>query len=584
MTQSSVHGEGTRPGAAVRHARGGRGGREGSRGAPDGGGTGTGGQDGPGGGDGGRSGRRRAGRRHRALRWSATTLAVLILGTAGAGYLYYEHLNGNIEKGERSSGDSKAHRAEPNAAGQTPLNILLIGSDSRASDANVALGGGKDTRDNPPLGDVQMLIHLAADRKSAAVVSIPRDTRVDIPECTDPDSGEKYPAANTIINESLGRGGAGCTLATWENLTGVYIDHWMTIDFAGVVSMADAVGGVEVCVNQNVWDRPLPRVPGGSGLKMTAGPHKVQGEQALQWLRTRHAWGSDVLRAQAQHMYMNSMIRTLKGQNVFTDTGRLMDLAEAATKSLTVSEEIGTVKKLYDLGMQLKTVPTDRITMTTIPTVQDPRNANHLLQAGADAEKMWAMLRDDVSFDDKGAKDSASGEDAGKDAGKDAGENAGKGTGEETGKDTGRKPSGDSPAADSEIGVLVQNATRSATLGPVGGRAGALAQALVEKGFDKATKDASAALSEERTLVRYPNAELAGDARRVAEVLGIPASAVRKSADVSGITLVVGADWRSGTSYPKQKTPEAGDLPDNSDALNGSDTGKCMDVYKPYRW
>ncbi|MFE1025257.1 LCP family protein [Streptomyces sp. NPDC058818] len=556
MTQSSVHGEGTRPGT-VRRARG-------ARGGGDAGGAGTGGQGTPGGGNGRRPGRRRAGRRHRALRWSATTLAVLILGTAGAGYLYYEHLNGNIEKGERSSGDSKAHKAEPNAAGQTPLNILLVGSDSRASDANVSLGGGRNHRDNPPLGDVQMLIHLAADRKSAAVVSIPRDTRVDIPECTDPDSGEKYPATNTIINESLGRGGAGCTLATWENLTGVYIDHWMTIDFAGVVSMADAVGGVEVCVNQNVWDRPLPGVPGGSGLKMEAGRKKVQGEQALQWLRTRHAWGSDLLRARAQHMYMNSMIRTLKGQNVFTDTGRLMDLAEAATKSLTVSEEIGTVKKLYDLGMQLKTVPTDRITMTTMPTVQDSQNANHLLPAGDDAERVWAMLRDDVSFDDKGGKDA--------------------GTREDSGKDSGEKPSEDPAAPDSEIGVTVQNATRSATLGPVGGRAGAVAQALVQKGFDKAAKDTSAALSEERTVVRYPSAELAGDALRVAEALGIPASAVRKSADVSGITLVVGADWRSGTSYPEQKTPEAGDLPDNSDAINGSDTGKCMDVYKPYRW
>ncbi|MFE0799728.1 LCP family protein [Streptomyces sp. NPDC058812] len=566
MTQS-VHGEGTRPGA-VRRARGARGARDGGGGS----GAGPGGQGGPGGGNGRRSGRRRAGRRHRALRWSATTLAVLILGTAGAGYLYYEHLNGNIEKGERSSGDSKAHKAEPNAAGQTPLNILLVGSDSRASDANVSLGGGKNNRDNPPLGDVQMLIHLAADRKSAAVVSIPRDTRVDIPECTDPDSGEKYPATNTIINESLGRGGAGCTLATWENLTGVYIDHWMTIDFAGVVSMADAVGGVEVCVNQNVWDRPLPGVPGGSGLKMEAGRKKVQGEQALQWLRTRHAWGSDLLRARAQHMYMNSMIRTLKGQNVFTDTGRLMDLAEAATKSLTVSEEIGTVKKLYDLGMQLKTVPTDRITMTTMPTVQDSRNANHLLPAGDDAERVWAMLRDDVSFDDKGAKG------GGKDAA--AGEDAGEGSG----KDSGEKPSEGLAAPDSEIGVTVQNATRSATLGPVGGRAGAVAQALVRKGFGKATKDTSAALSEERTVVRYPSAELAGDARRVAESLGIPASAVRKSADVSGITLVVGADWRSGTSYPEQKTPEAGDLPDTSDAINGSDTSKCMDVYKPYRW
>jgi LCP family protein required for cell wall assembly len=503
---------------------------------------------------------------------------VLILGTAGAGYLYYQHLNGNIDKGERSSGDSKAHKAEPNAAGQTPLNILLLGSDSRASDANVALGGGKNHRDNPPLADVQMLIHLAADRKSAAVVSIPRDTRVDIPACQDPGTGEKFPATNDIINTSLARGGAGCTLAAWENLTGVYIDHWMTIDFAGVVSMADAIGGVEVCVNQNVWDRPLPGVPGGSGLKMTAGRKKVQGEQALQWLRTRHAWGSDPLRARAQHMYMNSMIRTLKSQNVFTDAGRLMDLAEAATKSLTVSEEIGTVKKLYDLGTQLKTVPTDRITMTTIPTVEDPEDRNHLLPA-PDADKMWAMLRDDVSFDDKGTKDKKGTDEKG--TGKGPGEDAARDGA--TGQDGAEQPA-DEPAADAEIGVLVRNATRSATLGPVTGRAGAIAGALVEKGFAKATKDGSAALSEERTVVRYPSDALAGDARRVAEAMGIPANAVRKSADVSGITLVVGADWREGTSYPKQRTPEAGDLPETSDALNGSDSSTCMDVYKPYRW
>ncbi|WP_199807129.1 LCP family protein [Streptomyces sp. NRRL S-474] len=497
----------------------------------------------------------------RALRWSATTLSVLILGTAGAGYFYYEHLNGNIQKGARSSGDSKARKAAPNAAGQTPLNILLIGSDSRASDENVRLGGARKDRDNPPRGDVQMLIHLAADRESASVVTIPRDTRVDIPKCTDPKTGRTYPPVNTIINASLARGGAGCTLATWENLTGVYIDHWMTIDFAGVVKMADAIGGVDVCVEQNVWDRPLPGVPGGSGLKMRAGHRKVQGVQALQWLRTRHAWGSDPLRARAQHMYMNSMIRTLKAQNVFTDTGRLTDLAEAATRSLHVSEEIGTVKKLYDLGMQLKTVPTDRITMTTLPTAADPENANHLIPAGADADRVWAMLRDDVPFDDKGGKPGA-------------------------GKPSGaaRKVSDDPAAADDEIGVLVRNATRSSILGPVSGRASSVAQSLVGKGFSKAAADTSPALSEERTVVRYPSAELAGDAQRVAKSLGIPAGSVKRSTDVSGVTVVVGADWRTGTAYPKQPSPKAGDLPGDADALNGSDTGKCMDVYAPYRW
>ncbi|MER6629670.1 LCP family protein [Streptomyces sp. NPDC000987] len=557
MTQSSVRGEGARGG--VPRASDGRGdSREGSTRESDGSGR-SGGSDA---GATGRGGRRRGvpKRGRRALRWSATTLAVLILGTAGAGYLYYQHLNDNLRKGQRSSGDSRAHKPGANAAGQTPLNILLIGSDSRNSDENVKLGGARYDRGSPPLGDVQMLIHLSADRESAAMVSIPRDTRVDIPRCTDPDTGKVYPAANDIINTTLARGGAGCTLATWENLTGVYIDHWMTIDFAGVVRMADAVGGVDVCVKQNVWDHPTAAVPGGSGLKLTVGTHKVKGKQALQWLRTRHAWGSDLMRARAQHMYLNSMIRKLKDQNVFTDTGRLTDLAEAATKSLSVSEEIGTVKKLYDLGAQLKSVPTNRITSVTMPNVPDPGNADHVVPDGASAEQLWRMLRDDVPLDDKGkASDSK----------------------KKTPKDEATKaPS----APDGEIGVTVQNATGTSTLGPVSGRAGAIAQELVGKGFTQASKDATAGLSEDRTVVRYPSAELEGDAQRVATSLGIPLSSVKRSTDVSGVTVVVGADWRTGTAYPRQSTPEAGDLPKGTDAINGSDKSPCMDVYAPYRW
>nr|WP_240468482.1 LCP family protein [Streptomyces dangxiongensis] len=516
-----------------------------------------------------RGGRRRAGgpkseprrRRRRVIRWSATVLAVVILGTAGAGYLYYQHLNGNIKKGARANGDdSKAHRTEPNAAGQTPLNILLIGSDSRNSAENVKLGGSRDHAGDPPLADVQMLIHLSADRRSAAMVSIPRDTRVDIPECKDPATGKRYPPTNDIINVTLARGGAGCTLLTWENLTGVYIDHWMTIDFAGVVRMADAIGGVEVCVQQNVWDHPTRDVSGGSGLKLRAGTHKIYHEQALQWLRTRHAWGDDLMRARAQHMYLNSMMRTLKKQNVFTDTGRLTDLAEAATKSLKVSEEIGTVKKLYDLGMQMKSVPADRITSVTMPNRQDPRNRDHVVPDKPNADKMWQMLQDDVAFDKNGGKSGSK-----KDAKDD--------------KPT-RKPSVDP----GRLGVLVSNATRTATQAAVRQRASAITRTLVGKGYARAQADTSGSLAEDRTAVRYPSADLEGDAQALAASLGIPMSAVRKSTDVSGVTLVVGADWRTGTSYPGKSEPKAGDLPGNTDTVNGSDTKSCMPVYSVYRW
>ncbi|CAL9472122.1 Polyisoprenyl-teichoic acid--peptidoglycan teichoic acid transferase TagU [Streptomyces sp. enrichment culture] len=554
MAQSDVRGGGTRrdAGGLVQDERPGTG-------------TGTGAAAGGGDdGDAGGPGRGR-GRRRRILRWSALVLSVLILGTAGAGYLYYRHLNANIDKGKRNAGDSDVRKAEPNAAGQTPLNILLIGSDSRNSAENVKLGGSRDNVGSKPLADVQMLLHVSADRESAAVVSIPRDTRVDIPKCTDPDTGETYPAKNTIINESLQRGGPGCTLATWQELTGVYIDHWMMVDFAGVVDMADAIGGVPVCVNQNVWDRPLPGQRGGSGLKLKAGTHHVQGKQALQWLRTRHAWGSDPLRAKAQHMYMNAMIRTLKKQNVFTDTGRLMGLAEAGTKALKVSEEIGTVKELYDLGMQLKSVPTSRITMTTMPWIEDPLNRNHLVPKPEDADRMWAMLRDDVSFDKGGS-------------------NGGNGKGGAGPSPAPARATGPAAAPAGGLSVTVVNGTAGEQGAAVPNRAAAIVAALQQEGFARAVASRQQNPLA-RTQVTYPKstgAQGRANALSVAEAVGIPSGQVRATDDIT-TTLTIGADWREGTTYPEQEPVKAGDLPDSADALT-ADKQECMDVYRPYRW
>ncbi|MFE3329532.1 LCP family protein [Streptomyces sp. NPDC059176] len=554
MGHSSVRGERTQE--RVRHA--GQDVHEEEQGGADARGGGDAGAVSPGAGT-GSTGRGRSsgppGRRgkRRVLRWVASVLSLLILGTAGVGYLYYQHLNENIRKGERTAGDSKARRTAPNAAGQTPLNVLLIGSDSRASQANQDLGGARDNKDNPPLADVQMLLHVSADRKNASVVSIPRDTRVEIPECQEPRTGQNYARTRTLINESLARGGPGCTLLTWENLTGIYIDHWMMVDFAGVVAMSDAVGGAEVCVKYNVHDKPTRAVKGGSGLKLKAGRQNIQGETALQWLRTRHAFYDDFGRSKAQHMYMNSVIRNLKKQNAFTDTGQLMDLAETATKSLQVSEEIGTVKKLFDLGMQLKDVPTDRITMLTMPRIPDPADRDRVLPAPGKADDLWSMLRDDVPLDGKGP----------------------------TSKPKPAPTPKDPAAPPGEIGVLVQNGTYTSESGSVKGRAADLVEVLKGKGFSRASADRTSN-PQAKTVVHYPSAELEGDAQAVAKSLGIPTGSVKKSSDVSGVTLVVGADWRSGDSFPKTPAPTVSK--DETEALNGADESTCMDVYEPYRW
>lgn len=573
MGRSSTPGEGTRP--RVRHAdqlgwdeslyeedgENGRGNRSGGRS------RGTGGGERPGGG--GDSGTPESGHRHggpnrrsrratkggkrRIMRWVASVLALLILGTGGAGYLYYEHLNSNIKKEDLTLGDKKMADHKANAAGQTPLNVLLIGSDARDSKENQKLGGAKETFGGRPLADVQMLLHLSADRSNLSVVSMPRDTMLKMPKCTDPKTDKVYPAStgNVQTNESLGRGGPGCTVATWYELTGITIDHFMMIDFAGVVSMADAIGGVPVCVDANIESRS--RDGKGSGLKLEKGTTSIKGEQALQWLRTRYGFedNTDLGRAKAQHQYMNSMVRQLRKGTKLTDPAKLMNLAEAATDALTVDKGLDTVKKLYDLAEELKKVPTKRITMSTMPNVYGTGTLKgRVFPKAGDAEQLFRMVREDIPLDGKASKRKAT-------------------------------VTKDPSAPVGEIAVSVRNATRTDTLGPAGGRAGAVERQLKEAGFAKTTVDSQNVTGAARTGILYPSADMEGDAQAVAKALGIPVSLVKKSTDVSGISLAVGADWREDGAYPAPKGQEK--TPDSAEALNGEEEA-CMKVNPNYIW
>jgi len=540
MRQSSVRGEGRRQ--AVPEPR--------STGEDDG----PPGAEGPASGDAGRRGggrrtaARRGGRGLRVVRWSALVLAVLVLGAAAGGYIYYNHLNGNLKKEALDLGDSKLGKPEPNAAGQTPLNILLIGSDSRNTAENVRLGGAKQDADRKPLADVQMLVHVSADRSNMSVVSIPRDTRVTIPRCTDPDDGRVYPKTQAAINQSLQHGGPGCTVATWKELTGIYIDHFMMIDFGGVVSMADAVGGVPVCVKANVYSHDSKGH--GSGLRLTKGTHSVKGVQALQWLRTRYGFedNTDIGRAKAQHMYMSSMIRQLKKGTKLSDPGKLMDLAEAATDALTVDHGLGDVKKLYNLGNDLKRVPTERTTMVTMPW-QYSADEQFVQPKPGDAEQTFSLLRNDTALD---------------------------------GKDKKKPDKTPAPTAPKgEVPVVVQNGTASMVYGPVTGRARVITNELVRLGYAKAAPN-TVLISQADTTVSYPSEAEQGDALAVAKALGLPKSAVKSSKSVQDVTVVVGNDWRAGTAYPKAGATDDDKTPESADALNGEDKKACMTVNPDY--
>ncbi|KOG40939.1 LCP family protein [Streptomyces decoyicus] len=498
-----------------------------------------------------KGGRPRGGKGRKVLRWTALTVAVLIVGGAGAGYWYYEHLNANLRKAPRSLGGGGLKKPDPNAFGQSPLNILLLGSDGRNSKKNIELGGARQDADRKPLADVQMLLHVSADRSNMSVVSIPRDTRVTIPECTDPKTHKIYPQTSAAINESLQHGGPGCTLATWQELTGIYVDHFMMVDFSGVVDMADAIGGVPVCVDKNVYSHDSKGH--GSGLRMEKGTHPVKGVQALQWLRTRYGFedNTDIGRAKAQHMYMNSMVRQLKKGTKLSNPGQLRDLAEAATKALTVDDGLDTVKKLYDLGGDLSRVPTKRITMVTMPWQYSADEA-YVMPKPGDAEATFGLLRNDTALDGKDKKKKAT-------------------------------PDPEPSTPKGRLKVVVQNGTNSTVNGPVSGRAAVVQQRLSGLGYAAAGTD-SALTTQADTTLTYRDKGQRGDALALAKALGLPKSAVRESSSATGMRLVVGNDWRNGSAYPKKSGEEKATdkAPDSADALNGEDSKACMKVNPQY--
>ncbi|WP_308345564.1 LCP family protein [Streptomyces sp. ISL-94] len=563
MRQSSVRGEGASAQAAGDISGGGAG-APGTVPPPRGG---------------SRPARRPAGRptrrgRRRVLRWVSSVLSLLILGTAAAGYLYYRHLNSSIKTDPLNLGETKLGGSKPNAFGQTPLNILLIGSDARNDAANQALGGATDTFDGPPLADVQMLLHLSADRSNMSVVSMPRDTILMMPKCTEP-NGKVHPASRGLVqtNESLQRGGPGCTVAAWTELTKIPIDHFMMIDFKGVVSMADAIGGVPVCVEQNVESRT--RDGKGSGLKLPAGTSVIQGEQALQWLRTRYGFedGTDIGRTHAQHQYMNSMAREFRKNAKLTNPVKLNSLAQAAIDAMIVDPGLNKIDKLYDLSMELKKVPPGRITMTTMPWVYSTRPGmdGRVEPMAGEAEDVFRMVREDIALDGKGS---------------------GTPTGAPSAAATTPAPPAQAPttapaapaAAPAKIAVSVRNSTggKDGARAKAKDRASQVAALLTGKGFTKATADTQTG-AEDTTVVRYAGDGQAADAAAVATALGLPASSVQKSDEVAGIILFVGKDWRTGDA-PTPPPPAPTKAPDSAHALNGDNDKACMPVQPGFTW
>ncbi|MCX5236810.1 LCP family protein [Streptomyces prunicolor] len=340
---------------------------------------------------------RRVGRRSRVLKIAGLTLAgALVLGVATAGWAYW-HLNSNIKSVDIDSalGADRPAKAvtTPSAAASASaapvptgsLNILVLGSDSRSGKENKALGGGDSSGAR---SDTAMVVHIDAGRKKATIVSIPRDTLVTRPSCPLSSGGSTSVAYSAMFNTAYSVGGPVCAVKTVESITGVRMDHYIEIDFAGFAKLVNALGGVTVTTTQDIDDDD-------SHLHLKKGTHHLNGKQALALARTRHGIGdgSDLGRIGLQQMLVKALLTQISTNDLLTDPTKLYEVTDAVTDSLTTDTGLDSLSELISLGQSVKGLSADAVTTVTMPNVTAPSDPNRVVAKEPAASDLWESLR-----------------------------------------------------------------------------------------------------------------------------------------------------------------------------------------------
>jgi LCP family protein required for cell wall assembly len=335
---------------------------------------------------------RRAGSKRPVVRAVAVSTALVLLTLAGTVFLTYRHLQGNITQShafDRIIG-SRPERTKPEGP-KGPLNILVMGSDSRAGQTGV-LG------QTPGLSDTTILLHVSADRTRAYGVSIPRDLMVSRPECKSKDGKHTLPAEDPAQwNAAFALGGEACTIAQFEKVSHIRVDHFVVVDFNGFKAMVDALGGVPVCVPQPVND-PIGRI------YLPAGSYEVTGQQALNYVRVRHSIGTvdtgDIGRMKRQQAFLASMVNKAISKGTLLNPPRLLRFLNAATQSLTTDPGLGKLRELFTLAQQVRNIGLSKVQFFTVPFVTYAPDPNRLA-LGPDAAQLWQEIRDDKVLDKK---------------------------------------------------------------------------------------------------------------------------------------------------------------------------------------
>lgn len=248
-----------------------------------------------------------------------------------------------------------------------PLNFLLMGTDTRTGQGGDF--GSEEDYGGMGRSDTTMFVHLTQDRKSAVVVSVPRDSMVEIPVCTRED-GQVINSRLDRFNSAFALAGPACTIKTFESLTGIKINHAVVVDFLGFSNVVDALGGIEVCLNFPI-NEPSAK---GAGISLPAGVQTLRGSEALGLMRARYtlADGSDLARIKRQQELLAITIDQIQRKNIITDFTTLYRVATAATSSLRMDEGLANIDSLITLAQSVSGLKSKDITFLTVPFVLSP--------------------------------------------------------------------------------------------------------------------------------------------------------------------------------------------------------------------
>jgi LCP family protein required for cell wall assembly len=328
------------------------------------------------------SGRRARRRAWRVLGWISILLSVIMVVTSLTAYAAYLKLHGNINHEDIDAAVGPNRPKKLNNA----LNILLIGSDTRAG-ANAKYGRGHVNE--PPRSDTMILLHLSPGGGQAVGISFPRDLMVPIPACKTRAGGIAPAQAVAQINSSFTTGGAACTIKTIESFSNVKIDHFMQVDFSGFKNVINAIGGVEICLPNDVNDKD-------SKLRLPKGRHVVKGETALAYVRARHGLGdgSDIARIKRQQQFLGSVANKALSAGVLADPVKLTRLLNAATKSLTTDKGLD-FQTMLRLGQSLQGLSSGKIRFVTVPFGAYAPDPNRVTLRQPAANQFFSAVRND---------------------------------------------------------------------------------------------------------------------------------------------------------------------------------------------